>query len=106
VEFVILYRPPDDQGKELALSVANGCLLGEDYVLTSSEALEFAMGAAPLKNGRVAIVFNLCFYEFQPEPVDSATGLVLCKLTKRCKGQTGDLPRTKRCKAQIADLTP
>ena len=83
VEFAIVYLPPDERGNEYVLPVANGCLVGDDYVLTSSEALEFAMQAATIKRGRVVILFNLCWYEFQAEPVDRASGLVLCKLTKR-----------------------
>lgn len=83
VEFAILHTPPDASGSEFTLPVANGCLVGDDYVLTSSEALEFANDCAQMKRGRVVILFNLCWYEFQAEPVDKATGLVLCKLTKR-----------------------
>jgi hypothetical protein len=83
VEFAIIYRPSDDPGPEFVLPVANGCLVGDDYVLTSSEALEFATDGAAIKEGRLVILFNLCWYDFQAEPVDKATGLVLCKLTKR-----------------------
>jgi hypothetical protein len=83
VEFAVVHTPWDEGGHEFILPVANGCLVGDDYVLTSSEALEAANDGAKIKKGRVVIVFNFCWYEFRAEPVDTATGLVLCKLTKR-----------------------
>jgi hypothetical protein len=83
VEFAVVHTPPEDAGNEYILPCANGCLVGEDYVLTCSEALEFVQAVADRKRGRVIISFNWCWYEFECEAVDKATGLVLCKLTKR-----------------------
>jgi hypothetical protein len=87
VEFAIVHTPEDEPGHEFILPVANGCLVGDDYVLTCSEALELAKDGAAQKGGRVIIVFNFCWYEFEAAPVDSATGLLICKLTKRNEEQ-------------------
>ncbi|HXP59694.1 MAG TPA: hypothetical protein VN829_04335 [Dongiaceae bacterium] len=83
VGFAVVHTPEDQPGHEYILPVANGCLVGDDYVLTCREALEMANNVAAHKRGRVTILFGLCWYEFEAEPVDPATGLVLCKLTKR-----------------------
>src|ERR1035438_9119302 len=42
VEFAIVHHPGDEPVHEFILPVANGCLVGDDYVLTCSEALELA----------------------------------------------------------------
>ena len=83
VEVAIVHTPEDEPGQEFILPVANGCLVGDDCVLTCSEALELANEVAAHKRGRVIILFNFCWYEFEAAPVDPATGLVICKLTKR-----------------------
>lgn len=83
VEFAIVHTPEDEPGHEFILPVANGCLVGDDYVLTCSEALERASEVAAYKRGRVIILFDLCWYEFEAAPADPETGLVICKLTKR-----------------------
>jgi len=82
VEFAIIHTP-SGESREYTLPVANGFLVGDDYVLTSSEALEVVNGCAQMKRGQVVVLIGLCYYDFQPEPVDRATGLVLCKLTER-----------------------
>ena len=56
IEFAIVHTPPDEPSKEFILPVANGCLVGDDCVLTSSEALEFAMHGAAIKRGRLVIL--------------------------------------------------
>jgi len=83
VEFAVVHNPEGTRGGEFVLPVANGCLVGDDYILTCEEALKLARDVAAYKRGKVVIIFNLCWYEFEPDPVDAATGLVLCKLTKR-----------------------
>jgi hypothetical protein len=83
VEFAIVRTPEDEPGREFVLPLANGCLVGDDCVLTCSEALELANDVAAHRRGRVIILFNLCWYEFEALPVDPATGLVICKLTNR-----------------------
>jgi hypothetical protein len=83
VEFAIIHRPSNEIGSDYVLSVANGCCIGDDYVLTCSEALELANKVAHYKNGRVVILRGLVWYNYEAESVDKATGLVLCKITGR-----------------------
>jgi hypothetical protein len=83
VELAIEHTPPDEPRHEYIQSVANGCLVGDDYVLTCSEALNLAWKVANHKRGKVIALLGMCRYDFEPEPVDPATGLVLCKLTTR-----------------------
>jgi hypothetical protein len=82
VEFAVVHKP-DGGDKEFVLAVANGCLVGDDCVLTCSEALELAYDVAAHKGGRVVIMFGLCWSEFEEEPADEHSGLILCKITKR-----------------------
>ena len=81
VEFAIVHTPADRPGREYVLPVANGCLVEENYVLTCSEALDLANDVAKYKRGSLVIFRGLARYYFQAEVVDSATGLVLCKIT-------------------------
>lgn len=83
VEFAVVHHPPDRPGTEYVLPCANGCAVGDDYVLTCSEGIALAQDVAKHKRGKVVILIGLTWYEFMPEPVDEATGLVLCKITSR-----------------------
>jgi hypothetical protein len=83
VEFAVVHTPPDEPESEYVLPVANGCLMGDNYVLTCSEAMDLARDVANKKRGRVIILLGLAWYEFEAEPVDKATGLILCRITGR-----------------------
>lgn len=83
VDFVVLHNPSRDPNREYILPIANGCLIGDDFVLTCSEALKIVDDAARLKGGSVALFRGLAKYGFEAQPVDKATGLVLCKITGR-----------------------
>lgn len=83
VEFAIVHRPPEFPGRDYVLPVANGCLVGDDYVLTCKEALELATKGAEHKRGRVVLLLGFVWYDFEAEPLDALSGLVLCKITKR-----------------------
>jgi hypothetical protein len=83
VEFAIVHTPPEEPDHEFVLPVGNGCLIGNDYVLTCNEVLDLARKVAQHKHGRIVILFGMVWYEFKSEPVDDATGLVLCRLTGR-----------------------
>jgi len=83
VELAVVHTPPDEPGKEYFLPVANGCLVGDECVLTCSEAIELARAVAEHKRGRVIIVIGFVWYEFEAEPVDKTTGLILCRITSR-----------------------
>jgi hypothetical protein len=83
VEFAVVYTPQTENRHRYILPVANGCLMGDDYVLTCSEALELANNVASGRRGRVIVLCGLMWCYFDPEPADEATGLVLCKITGR-----------------------
>jgi len=71
------------KGKELYLTVAFGCFVGKDCVLTCAEALEMAMRVAEYKHGQIKLLADYIWYDFEPEDVDKASGLVCCRVTGR-----------------------
>jgi hypothetical protein len=87
VDIVIVYDgavdSPSRPGCELFLSVAHGCFVGPDAVLTCTEALELALEVANYKKGALAIIAGFGWYEIEVEPVDTLSGLVILKIVRR-----------------------
>ena len=79
VEFAVIHTPSGSR-KEYMLPVASGCVVGENEVLTCSEALETARKVADVKRGRIVILHSLLWYAFEAEPPDKPSGLVMCKV--------------------------
>jgi hypothetical protein len=79
----VMHSPPEFPDRQYILPATYGCAVGEDYVLTCSEALDFVQDIANYKRGRVVICSGPGVYYFEPEPIDSASGLVRLKITGR-----------------------
>lgn len=74
---------PPRPGKERFLEVAHGCFVGPKAVLTSVEAIDLAQGVARHKGGALAIMAGIAWYEFELQPIDELSGLVICNITQR-----------------------
>ena len=87
VDFTVNYdgsfHSPSEKGRELSFWVSHGCFVAPNLVLTCSEALEVAQELAAARGGSVRIDAAMCWYDFEAEPVDETSGLVLCKITGR-----------------------
>lgn len=77
------YHSPSERGRELTHWVSHGCFVAPNLVLTCREALEIAQEVAEAKDGSVCINAGLGWYNFEAEPVDKTSGLVLCRITGR-----------------------
>src|SRR5207244_734254 len=73
--------PP--QPGERFLTVAHGCFVGPKAVLTCVEALELANGVVHQKHGALVIIAGIGWYEFELEPIDKLSGLVICNIQRR-----------------------
>jgi hypothetical protein len=85
------FHSPSERGRELTHWVSHGCFVAPDLVLTCSEALEMAQELAESKGGSVRINAGMGWYDFEPEPVDETSGLVLCKITGRDEARWQDV---------------
>lgn len=74
---------PPRPGRKLFLGVAHGCFVGSKAVLTSAEAIELAKDVAEHKGGTLTIIAGWGWYDFEVEAIDSLSGLVICKITRR-----------------------
>ena len=74
---------PPRPGRQRFLTVAHGCFVGPHAILTCVEALDLASGVANHKHGQLAIIAGLSWYEFEIEPIDKLSGLVICNITQR-----------------------
>jgi hypothetical protein len=79
----VLHTPPESGQDRYVLTVGHACLIGEDALLTCREALEMAGRLAEIKSGQVVLLYGTMWYYFKPEQVNSASGLVLCRITGR-----------------------
>jgi hypothetical protein len=99
VDIAVIYDgaadSPPRPGREQLLTVAHGCFVGPHAVLTCVEAIDLTSAVANHKNGQVAIITGFSWYEFQIEPIDKLSGLVICNLTQR------DEERYLRIKAKM-----
>src|SRR5205823_1071118 len=73
---------PPEPGERF-LTVAHGCFVGSKAVLTCVEAIELANGVAQHKRGTVVIIAGIGWYEFELEPIDKLSGLVICNIKRR-----------------------
>ena len=86
VELAVVYFRPERPNSEFVAPVPHGCVIGNGYVLTSSEAGNSAKEfAAERRGGRVIIMHGMAWYDFsvEEEQEKNGSGLMLCKLTKR-----------------------
>ena len=87
VHLAIVYDGDSHSGKnrgaQLVQRIAHGSVVGPNEVLTCREALEVLNAVAREKHGRAIAISGFAWYEFTAEEPDEASGLVLCKLTKR-----------------------
>ena len=87
VDIAVIYDgaadSPPRPGRRLFLTVAHGCFVGPQAVLTCVEATDLASSVANHKDGQLEIIAGFSRYQFQIEPVDKLSGLVICKLTQR-----------------------
>lgn len=104
IEFAVLHTPPDFPGREYVLPVANGCFVEENYVLTCSEALALAHAVAKNKNGTVVILHGHARHCFAIEETDEATGLTLCRITRRDERNDEQVRETCRVLAEMVSV--
>lgn len=72
-----------DRGRVMVQVVGHGCLVGNREFVTCKEALSMVTGAAEHKYGRAIVIAGMAWYAFEAEPVDTASGICVCRLTQR-----------------------
>jgi hypothetical protein len=89
IDFAVVYDQDihGNHDRELVQVVAHGCFIGDNKVLTCSEALEMAHVVAQHRQGKVIMLSGLAWYGFSAEIKDNASGLVLCQVTGRNEGK-------------------
>jgi len=74
---------PEQNGEELIQTVAHGCFVDKNEVLTCSEALALAYKLAELRKGKAVIFHEVGWFDFDSGEIDKASGLVILKTTER-----------------------